>query len=555
MRSRTGRFLVDLMQKLLALARFWRALRAARKAAQTNHDLLSKKTLIVGGRGMGPVWGQIWTLLLAHTQFDPKCIIVVDSRKFSWFNIYLRLLGARLVSLPELISDHHVPSNVACDLQIDPGNTSLIQIRKITLRNVPLGDIAMSTYCRHHATGYVALSSEAIAEIQFWITHNARIVIGIENFIKAEQVELAFATELFLEEYGAIAFSLVEAGVDLVRFAGTTRDDSLLIERVSPSTIRRHHAAISPSVKTIINRIPTAKITQALDDELNNRYSGKWHRAKRNLTSTSVLDRAQARAKLDIDKNDIVAVVFSHILYDSLFFYGADLFDTYADWLEHTVNAAIKNTKVKWFIKVHPSNMWRGELETYLNGEYEEERIIRRICDRLPSHINIVKADNDWSPMTWVNLADIGITVRGTAGIEMAVSGKHVVTAGKGRYEDAGFSILPNARHDYLQLLSCLQECGKPDPQAAENAKKYLFGLYCLRSFRVPGLQVSIAPLTNRVKSSEDLIYIPIPISTAQDNSRVKHIVDFFLNREIEQLIEPLYLEGVSDEHYGKQHA
>ncbi len=104
------------------------------------------------------------------------------------------------------------------------------------------------------------------------------------------------------------------------------------------------------------------------------------------------------------------------------------------------MRAACANPTMRRFIKVHPSNLWRGELEYFHGGACVEVRLSDQQVGALPAHATLVHPDTPFSPLPWLELSDIGITVRGSSGIELAVVGKTVITAGSGRYEDAGIS-------------------------------------------------------------------------------------------------------------------
>ena len=45
-----------------------------------------------------------------------------------------------------------------------------------------------------------------------------------------------------------------------------------------------------------------------------------------------------------IPKNKKIAIVYSHILFDLLYFHGKDIFENYADWFVETVK---ENTKTR----------------------------------------------------------------------------------------------------------------------------------------------------------------------------------------------------------------
>jgi hypothetical protein len=216
----------------------------------------------------------------------------------------------------------------------------------------------------------------------------------------------------------------------------------------------------------------------------------------------------EARALLKVSEGRKVAVIYSHILYDTLFFNGEDLFDNYADWLVQSVKAACANPNLLWYIKVHPSNLWRGELEYYHGGKYEEVRIIDKYIGELPAHVRFAFPDTPISPYTWMQVADFGITVRGTSGIELGALGKTVITAGSGRYEDIGFTLNSQTVDQYLNVLSNLPSVLQPTDRQKWLARRFAYATFCMKPFTLDFL----IPVTRKGKknifSSDDLVYL-----------------------------------------------
>ena len=207
-----------------------------------------------------------------------------------------------------------------------------------------------------------------------------------------------------------------------------------------------------------------------------------------------------------MNNNDKIAIIFSHILYDNLYFYGTDLFLNYNEWLVETVKTACNNKKVKWFIKIHPSNIWRRE-----NGasEYLETVLLNKYFSELPDHIKIIGPDTPISPLSWMKTADFGITVRGTVGLEMACMGKPVITAGTGRYEGQGFTIDSRSKEEYMQRLLNLPAGAELTREQMILARKYTFALYVAKNFDFFSIEVTLGGGKREVVQYNDLLFLP----------------------------------------------
>ena len=84
---------------------------------------------------------------------------------------------------------------------------------------------------------------------------------------------------------------------------------------------------------------------------------------------------------------------------------------------------------------------------------YEELGLIHDFIGDLPDHVRLVTLDTSFSPYSWLNFADVGITVRGTCGIEMSALGKTVITVGTGRYEEIDITVNPTTIADYENIF------------------------------------------------------------------------------------------------------
>ena len=66
-------------------------------------------------------------------------------------------------------------------------------------------------------------------------------------------------------------------------------------------------------------------------------------------------------------------------------------------------------------------------------------RALRRHFGNLPGHVKLMRADTGINTFSLFDVADYGLTVRGTIGMELPCFGIPVVTAGTGRYSGPWF--------------------------------------------------------------------------------------------------------------------
>jgi hypothetical protein len=86
------------------------------------------------------------------------------------------------------------------------------------------------------------------------------------------------------------------------------------------------------------------------------------------------------------------------------------IYKTFDEWLYETIKIIYDVKDVQWLIKIHPS-------ELNDNPETGCQRFIEKFFPDLPSHIKVLKMDDDISPLDFYNLLDGAVTVMGTGGL------------------------------------------------------------------------------------------------------------------------------------------
>lgn len=467
-----------------------------------------KSLVIVVGQAMNAQWLQIWAVLGAWFTVGGYRVIAITARGKPIQNLYLRLFGFDLLYLEDLrIGEDLVPADIVAEFD---HLQTFSDFKEYEYRNIPLGKMALSTFSRLRATGIMDVADpESRREIRHWLVHLYKTLRVADRLYVQHNVSMLFFTEVFMEEYGALYYAALKRGLNIIRFAGTVRDNAIVVQHLNPESDRTHFSSISArSWSSILASPDSVEMEAELDQNFADRYGNRWALSKRNQPNTIIMPVGEARALLGVPEGRKIAVIYSHILYDTLFFNGEDLFDNYADWLVQSVKAACANPQVEWFIKVHPSNLWRGELEYYHGGKYEEVRLIEQYIGQLPDHVRFVYPDTPLSPYTWMQVADFGITVRGTSGIELGGLGKTVITAGSGRYEDIGFTLNSTSVGGYLDVLAHIPEVPAPSETQKRLARRFAYATFCMKPFTLDFFKPVTRSGRASIVSSDDLVYL-----------------------------------------------
>jgi Capsule polysaccharide biosynthesis protein len=106
----------------------------------------------------------------------------------------------------------------------------------------------------------------------------------------------------------------------------------------------------------------------------------------------------------------------------------------------------------------------------------QELEVIDSAIGNLPPHVKLVYPETELSTYSLFEIADYAVTVRGTVGIESALFGIPVVTAGTGRYSGRGFTLDSSTRHEYLERLAALETYPRLSAEQTELAERFAYG-------------------------------------------------------------------------------
>lgn len=152
--------------------------------------------------------------------------------------------------------------------------------------------------------------------------------------------------------------------------------------------------------------------------------------------------RASALAKLDVeDRGQPVVYVLSHCLTD-VPRQATNLYEDYHRWLHATLDLAVQLDDRTWVVRFHPWYRMYGEGPT-----------VEAIKRRYAGHAHIRFDDGVLTKDEYFSSCDVGLTVRGTAALELGRWGIPVIVAGSSWYERAGFVHCPATVDAYERLL------------------------------------------------------------------------------------------------------
>lgn len=404
------------------------------------------------------------------------------------------------------------------------GVSSFAALIELGWNGVTVGKYVSSSLMRQTRQGSLDLGDPALRErIVDGLAASIAYVDGAERMLAALSPTALVQVDRGYSPFGEIFDVCVNRGVPVFTWNIAHRDNTLMLKRYHAGNRDAHPSSLSPESWNRLTRANWgAAERERLKRELAESYnSGEWYGEVGTQFGKRQCSREEIAARLGLNPWRKTAVVFAHIFWDATFFWGEDLFRDYEEWFVETVRAACANDRLNWLIKVHPANLVKDRRDG-ITSEPSEVLALRDRIGPLPPHVKVIPADTDITTLSLFEALDFCLTVRGTVGMEAALFGCNVLTAGTGRYDRHGFTTDFESREAYLAQLARLHEMAPPTPQMREHAERYSYGVFLcrpvrLRCFDLRFSQDASATLRAgcRARSVEELRTAPELVSTA----------------------------------------
>lgn len=378
-----------------------------------------------------------------------------------------------------------------------------------------LGKQVLSTIGRKHKCGSSnwdgnAYSEEVLELLVIGMQYYDAMVTIIEKF----KPYLSLANEINYVYCAAVSNAMIAKGIPVVQYVSSADGQGLVFKRRTSFNnlrINANSADKSSLERTRDETFDGQLIVQQIYDQYYNNQ--EIHNIGKQIKTKEEIEK-----ELNLDPCKKNVVLFSHVMWDANMFYGKDLYADFEEWFIETVKSGVKNNKVNWIIKIHPANAWKSDSKVT-----REEELIRDKIGALPSHVHVVYPDTEINTLSLYMITDVGITVRGTVGMELPCLGIPVLTAGTGRYSGLGFTNDSESIDEYEGKLANIQELEKLDTDMIKLAQRY----YDIVRNRIPYLFDGV----HRVQNKHEKLNSPFLTDVCFDN-----IEALFSNAKIQRL-------------------
>ena len=436
-----------------------------------------KRVLIIGAiRLLEIELGLIKALELAG--FEPVVLIMRDSRLLKQ---YYNLTG---------VKEFHFWSEFCDPSRFFPAAEAVVEERRsiedlltFEYAGAHVGKNAASTTLRLLRSASLDLTSDGVRQtVAEQVALGMASAIAAQNVLRRVQPELALSIDTVYTGKGELFDNCLANGVDVIRWHPAHKSNTLMLKRYALENRNDHpHSLSAQSWRSVRTMGWTDARREQLQREFYISYaSGDWYGENGTQFDKRLMDAGEIRERLGLDPEKKTAFVFPHIFWDASFSWGDNLFDNYEEWFIKTVQAACANGLVNWVIKIHPAHVGKSG-EGGLHGEPAEVITLRKHIAELPPHVFLIPADSDICTYSLFELMDYCVTVRGTVGIEAAIRGIPVLTAGTGRYDHKGFTVDSETGEEYLKRIAHIQEIQQLSSAQRELAERYAYGLFILR--------------------------------------------------------------------------
>lgn len=240
--------------------------------------------------------------------------------------------------------------------------------------------------------------------------------------------------------------------------------------------------------------------------------------------------------RLNLDREKMVVTLFSNLLWDTGLIGKDRAFTSMTDWVLETIKFFQDKPGVQLVVRVHPS-------EVKCDGHIPKEKlaeIITACFPRLPQNIRVVAPDSDISSYTLMSISSCGIAYVTTAGLEMAVMGKPVISPADVHYGRKGFTYDAETKEDYFRLLRDVSLLPSLNERQMELARRYayLFFFQLMLPFRFVHHEPRKAPRFTFTDVSE--------LAPGKDEI-LDHICDAILTGGVFALPRELVASGAAD--------
>lgn len=379
-----------------------------------------------------------------------------------------RVLGG--FDLPWSELSEHVPDGAREQIRDRLDGLGLDQLQDFEYQGLPVGQYVLPSVQRSLLRGDIAGDPWSHEVLRGFVESACLMVHVAAELLAQKRPDVVVLTNgTFFAERVMLQLARNE-GCEVIAYERGMRLDSVVLARgepVVPFNLDEHWDRMDPKALT-------AAEDDALDGYLAARARGNV--GVQQLWPSMEADGDAVLQRLGVGRDRSIAVLFTNVLWDSAVFRRDRAFDSMFDWVRSTIGAFRDLPERQLLIRVHPAEMRVPMLES-------RDRLIDnlRAADiEIPPNVRIVPPDDPASSYALMAVADSVLTYTSTIGLEAAVRGLRVVTAGRTHYARHGFTVDVDDRSRYRQQVIDALSAGPLNDQELRRARAYAYLFFFL---------------------------------------------------------------------------
>jgi hypothetical protein len=371
-------------------------------------------------------------------------------------------------------SSEYISKNDIIKIQNLSAKIDIKEIYYYKYDQVEVGKIAFSSLNRFMKGLFMDLNK---LDKKFFTVYRHFFYASIVNLIIAKNVHKMLRPKSFFSSHGVYVdyqpATIVSFKKNIPTTIWVSGYSDFLHYFFSPKSINRIQ------LRNISNKewlkIKKAKFLAKEERKLNLFFINRYFKLNsRDIPKINYFDsRNDLKKKFNFGNNNKIFCLFAHVNWDTAFDQSSMLFNNANSWVLETLEKMKVNRNVNWIVRIHPGESIDGSVFTTYD-------LIKKhyLLKKLPSHIKIISDKADINSYSFYKFIDGGITVFGTVGIELAVLGKPVITAGNSHYSNKGFTIDAKTKDEYFLNIKKASRLSLLNSQKIILAKKYAYNYF-----------------------------------------------------------------------------
>lgn len=338
------------------------------------------------------------------------------------------------------------------------------QLEKFTYKGLPLGDLVKVSVLHVVHSGQLYFDAAEIAVYKDFLASGMVMTDVCTQLLERYKPDVICMINglLFAER---ILYELArQRGKTVITHEIGTMVNTLMFSRnlgewVDSDTAWEHYSG------TPLNE----EENQGLDTLLQSRKQSERELIK--IWSRANEDKERIYNRLNLDKRKIVVTLFSNLIWDTGLVGKDRAFKSMTEWALETVKFFRDKPEVQIIVRVHPA-------EVKSDGHIPKEKLAETIAaefPELPPNIKVVAPDSDISSYALMAISACGLVYVTTAGLEMAVMGKPVISPADVHYGRKGFTYDAETKEDYFRLLRDVSLLPSLNERQMELARRYAY--------------------------------------------------------------------------------